>query len=112
MFECFHFQHFEQVSQRFFFYESLSAIYCSNSEHSLRMDSVELGELLFFNKGRVLFFLCIILLFICGTVQFQFVSSPKQKCVRGSHGKSFLTSAHPLTLILKQCWLKLDLLGF
>lgn len=115
MFEFFHFQHFEQVSQIHFFclFLWICAIYCSNSEHSLRMDSVELRELLFFPKGRVLLFLCILLLllFMCGTVQFQFVSSPKQNCVKGCKGYFFkhvprkvffFMSQHPLTLILKQ----------
>lgn len=71
MFECFHFQHFEQVSQRYIFLFVFTNLFLQFTAATLNVHSewTQLNsELLFFPKGRVLFFLCIILLFMCGTV--------------------------------------------
>lgn len=64
-----------------FVFMNLSAIYCSNSKHSLRMDSVELGELLFFPKGRVLFMYSII--YVWDSVIFSLWAASSRSVLEG-----------------------------
>lgn len=79
MFECFHFQHFVQVSQRYMFWFVLTNLFLQFNLLQQLLTFTEnwlcFRELLLFPKGRRLFILCIILLFMCGTVEFQFVKA-------------------------------------
>ncbi len=122
MFECFHFQHFEQVSQRYIFFclflKRLLFLQFTAATLNIHSEWTLLNSESYCfppKEGCSSFY--VLYYYLCvGQCNFSLWAAPSKSVLEGvkavsfnmSQGRSFLTSQHPLTLILIKVLIELS----